>query len=311
MNIHQFKPYVLPTAIVLGLLLHNYCAMFSFIVPYLIFLILILTFCAVDVKKLRVGWLDLWIAIFQIGVGVGGYLLMKSISSSDVLAEGVLIGLLCPVAASVAVISCMLGANRETVTSYTIVGNLMVSIAAPLIFTAIGTHSELSFWQSFLMIIRKIAPTLALPFFIVLALQCWWPKASRAIAKINGAGFWLWSFALLFTLGQTIDYIFLHGEGNWGNIAWLGLLALVVCALQFGMGKLIGHFYGDTISGGQLLGQKNTAMGIWMSNTFLNPLSAVIMAFYSIFQNLFNSWQIWRFEKKQRHSTIHRHDIRS
>ena len=49
-------------------------------------------------------------------------------------AQGVLIGVLCPVAASVVVIASMLGAKRETTTAYTIVGNLMVAIIAPVLF---------------------------------------------------------------------------------------------------------------------------------------------------------------------------------
>ena len=36
----KIKSYVLPIAIVLGLLLHDYCAAFSVVVPYIIFTIL-------------------------------------------------------------------------------------------------------------------------------------------------------------------------------------------------------------------------------------------------------------------------------
>ena len=47
----RFRPYVLPVAIVLGLLLHRWCAMFSFLVPFIIFSILLLTFTAVDLRR--------------------------------------------------------------------------------------------------------------------------------------------------------------------------------------------------------------------------------------------------------------------
>jgi hypothetical protein len=33
-------------------------------------------------------------------------------------------------------------------------------------------------------------------------------------------------------------------------------------------------------------------MGIWMANTFLTPLSSVFLAFYSVFQNVWNAWQL-------------------
>ena len=288
----KIRSYILPIAIVLGLLLHEYCASFSVAVPYLIFSILLLTFSAVDVRKLRFSPMFVWILLFQVVVSIGVYGLMKALGSSDVLAEGVMMASLCPVAASVAVVSCMLGADRQTVTSFSIIGNLVMSIVAPAYFTLIGVQPEMTFMASFLSILKRVGVVIGLPFFVALALQLWLPKANNFLSRYKGLSFYLWSIALLFTIGQTIDFIFLHGKGNWNVIIWLAVASLLFCALQFALGKWIGRKYGDVIAGGQLLGQKNTAMGIWMANHYLHPLASVSMAFYAIFQNLFNSWQI-------------------
>ena len=294
----KIKSYVLPIAIVLGLLLHEYCAAFSVVVPYIIFSILLLTFSAVDIRKLRFKPLFVWIVLFQVGVSIGGYGLLKALGVNEIIAEGVLVGVLCPVAASVAVVSTMLGADRNTVTSYTVVGNLLVSIVAPVYFSFIGLNQDMPFLESFLLILRRIGTVIGLPFFIALTLQLCIPKANAFIRRYKGLAFYLWALALFLTLGQTIDFIFLHGKGNWSSILWLGISALAFCILQFGLGKWIGHKYGDTIAGGQLLGQKNSAMGIWMANHYLHPLASVYLAFYSVFQNVFNSWQIWRHDRK-------------
>lgn len=288
----RIRPYVLPIAIVLGLLLHKWCAIFSFLVPFIIFAILLLTFTAVDLRKLRFSMLDLWLMLFQIVVSTGGYTLITLLGGSHIVAEGLLIGVLCPVASSVAVIACLLGANRETVTTYTIVGNLMVALVAPVVFSLVGDHPELDIVDSMLLMFSKIGSTLALPFFLAVLLQLLLPKANAVLARYNALGFYLWAIALLFTLGQTIDYIFLNGEGNWSSIIWLGGLSLLFCVVQFATGRWLGKKYGDVIGGGQLLGQKNTAFGIWMANTFLSPLSSVFLAFYSVFQNVWNAWQL-------------------
>lgn len=295
----KIRSYILPIAIVLGLLLHEYCATFSVAVPYLIFSILLLTFSAVDVRKLKFNPMFIWILLFQITVSIGLYALLKALGASLVLAEGVMMAALCPVASSVAVVSCMLGANRNTVTSFTIIGNLVISIIAPAYFTLIGVHPEMTFIASFLSILKRVGVVIGLPFFVALALQMWLPKVNNVLSRYKGLSFYLWSVALLFTIGQTIDFIFLHGEGNWHIIIWLGVASLLFCIVQFALGKWIGSKYGDIIAGGQLLGQKNTAMGIWMANHYLHPLTSVILAFYAIFQNLFNSWQIWRYERKK------------
>ncbi len=298
-SMQKIKSYVLPIAIVLGLLFHDYCAAFNGVVPYIIFTILLLTFTAVDVRKLRFKSLFTWIIFFQVVVSLGSYSLLKLLNVNEIIAEGILIGVLCPVAASVAVVSTMLGADRNTVTSYTVIGNLLVSVVAPIYFSFIGVNQDMPFWTSFLQILRRVGTVIGLPFFVALALQLAWPKANSFIARYKGLAFYFWAVALFLTLGQTIDFIFLHGKGNWNNILWLGLSALLFCIIQFGFGKWIGHKYGDTIAGGQLLGQKNSAMGIWMANHYLLPLASVYLAFYSVLQNLFNSWQIWYHEKKR------------
>ena len=296
----KIKSYVLPIAIVLGLLLHEYCAAFSVVVPYIIFTIILLTFTAVDITKLRFKPLFAWIILFQVVVSLGMYVLLKALKINEIIAEGILIGVLCPVAASVAVVSTMLGADRNTVTSYTVIGNLVVSIVAPVYFSFIGVNQDMPFLSSFVHILRRIGTVIGLPFFVALTLQLCLPKANRVISRYKGLAFYLWAVALFLTLGQTIHFIFLNGKGHWNSILWLGISALLFCIIQFGLGKWIGHKYGDTIAGGQLLGQKNSAMGIWMANHYLHPLASVYLAFYSVFQNVFNSWQIWYYGKRKK-----------
>lgn len=292
----KYRQYVLPAAIVLGLLLHNVCASLSFLVPKLIFLILFLTFSAVDLRKIRFNWLDLWLIVYQIVASAVLYLGITLLGGSKIIAEGAMMAALCPVAASSTVIACMLGASRQTMTGYSIFGNLMVAIVAPLFFVLIGDHPEQSLGTAYLLMLGKIGSTLALPFFAVLALQVVWPKANAWVSRYTGWSFYVWAIALLLTLGQTIHFIFKQGQGHWAVIAWLGGISLLACIFQFWLGHRLGRRFGDVVSGGQLMGQKNSAMGIWMCVTFLNPLSSVLMAFYSVFQNLYNAWQIARYK---------------
>jgi BASS family bile acid:Na+ symporter len=295
---HKIRPYVLPIAIVLGLLFHSWCGVLKVAVPYLIFSILLLNFAAVDVKKMHFSKMYLWLMLYQMGVSIGMYYLLKAFNASEILAQGVMLGVLCPVAASVVVIACMLGANRETVTSYTIIGNLMVAIVAPIYFSFIGNHQEIPFWTSFWMILGKIGTVIALPFFVALTTQVVMPKVHDLLCKIKGSSFYLWALALTITLGQTIDFMFMEGKENLSAIFWLGVFSIAFCAVQFALGKYIGYKYGDIIAGGQLLGQRNSAMGIWMANTYLNPLAAIFPALYSVWQNLFNSIQLWVHDRK-------------
>lgn len=295
---HRFRSFVLPFAILTGLLFHRYLVYVRELTPYLIFLILLLNNVAVDMKKLKVTKLDGWLILFQLVVSIGSYLLFKLFGASEVVAQGVLIGVLCPVAASSVVIATILGANRETVTTYTIVGNLMVALVAPICFSFIGIQQDMPYFQSMWLIFRRVAPAIALPFFVALFLQRVLPRVNIFLCNYKGTSFYLWAAALTITLGQTIDFMFLHGREQLPAILAMGIGSIVYCAIQFAFGKWLGSLYGDRIAGGQLLGQKNSAMGIWMANTYLLPLASVFPALYSIWQNLFNSWQMWRKDSR-------------
>jgi len=84
--------------------------------------------------------------------------------------------------------------------------------------------------------------------------------------------------------------------GGW-TLALLVILPLFITLIQFSIGKWVGGFYGERVSAGQALGQKNTIVGIWLTVTFLNPVAAVAPGAYVLWQNLVNSWQIWCKEK--------------
>ena len=56
---------------------------------------------------------------------------------------------------------------------------------------------------------------------------------------------------------------------------------------------------------GQALGQKNTVLAIWMAYTYLNPLSSVGPGSYVLWQNLINSWQLWKKRKREEEEAQH------
>ena len=110
--------------------------------------------------------------------------------------------------------------------------------------------------------------------------------------------FYLWALSLAIVTGKTLDSV-LNFRGDGVTEILIVLAALVACCLQFFLGKQIGGAYNDRISGGQSLGQKNTILAIWMALTYLNPLSSIGPGSYVLWQNIVNSWQLWKKRKKE------------
>lgn len=298
----KLRSYVLPTALVLGGLLHAYCSDLAFVTPWCIFLILLLNFVAVDFHGLRPHRVFWPLLALQAVLPLVLYLALKMAGADEALAQGVLIGVLCPVAASVVVIACMLGARREMVTAFTLVAYLMTTFLAPVYFSFIGVNQQLPFMESFLLILGHTFPVLALPFFLAYVLRRFLPRVSSCLEGWKDLSFPIWAFVLMISLGQTVHSIILRMDQDALVIISLGIAAALLCIAQFLVGRLIGKPFGERVASGQLLGQKNSAMGIWMAGIYLDPLSAVYFAFYAIFQNLFNSYQLWALDRKVKKS---------
>ena len=230
--------------------------------------------------------------IFQIIFSLGLYFILRFFDES--IAQGVLVTVLTPTATSAVVIAVMLGANLNTMVTYTMLCNLVVAITAPLLFSFIGEHVDMAFWPSFWFILRKIFPILGVPLFLALFIKFISPKVNTFISRHQNISFYIWAASLTIVIGRTIDFIYQQGNSKIFLIIMMGVASAVLCVIQFAYGKYIGKKYGDIVAGGQALGQKNTVLAIWMAQNYLLPLSSIVPALYVLWQNLFNSYQLWK-----------------
>jgi len=67
----------------------------------------------------------------------------------------------------------------------------------------------------------------------------------------------------------------LQDDGNYTLEVIIAVTSLIICLLQFYFGRKIGARFGRTVAGGQGLGQKNTVLAIWLTQTYLNPLATL------------------------------------
>ena len=68
--------------------------------------------------------------------------------------------------------------------------------------------------------------------------------------------------------------------------------------MQFAFGRWLGERCGRRVSTSQALGQKNTVFVIWLGYTFLNPVTSLAGGFYSIWHNVYNTWQLRQCAKQ-------------
>ncbi|HPV88125.1 MAG TPA: transporter [Bacteroidales bacterium] len=290
----KIRPFALPFALLLGFLFHGLCRQLQFVTPYLIFLILFMTLCDIDIRKVRVRSLHIWLVLFQLGAAACFYFIFLPVNK--VLAQGAMMGVLAPVAVSSTVIAVMLGARMENMITYTILYNIVLALTTPLIFSFVGHLADLSFWASSWLIIRKVAPIIVFPLGAALLCQRFFPRLTKGIVRYKTIPFYLWAVALILVIGQTIDFIYHQDRSGISLILVMFLISLVQCILQFAFGRWLGNRYGDKVAGGQALGQKNALLAVWMTQMYLHPMASVVPASYVLWQNIWNSFQLWRIK---------------
>ena len=221
---------------------------------------------------------------------------LTSDADTKLVLEGVFICIICPTAAAAPVVTEKLGGSIGSLTIYTIIANVVTSIIIPLFFPMVEKSADIEFFSAVLMVLKNVTLVLVVPLALALTSRKVIPAFTSWLAKQKDLGFYLWCVNLAIVSGVTVRNI-LQSTVSGHSLLLLLILPLFVTVAQFAIGKAVGRPFGDSISAGQALGQKNTVVGIWLTISFLNPLAAVAPGAYVLWQNMVNAWQLWYKDK--------------
>ena len=297
--------------------------------PLLIFSMLFLTFCTIEPKDLKPHRWHWWLLLVQGGVfallAVIALAVMKLFPerSGDlvVLIESAMLCFICPTATAAAVVTRKLGGDVPGITTYIVLINILTALMVPVVIPLIVPEGALGFWVSFGMIVAKVFPLLITPCLCAWLIRYLTPKLHRKLLSYPDLAFYLWSVALTLAIAVTTKSI-VHSTMSFGLILAMSLVSLICCASQFALGRHIGASYvprhwkhpkqcsctaSDAVergkiirkvTAGQSLGQKNTVFAIWLAYTFLTPETAIVGGLYSIWHNIYNSYQLRQQSRK-------------
>ena len=287
--------------------------------PLLIFLMLFLTFCRIEPRELKPHRWHWWLLLVQGGLfvvlGLAAWLLVSFLPDSSaggvVLIESAMLCLICPTATAAAVVTRKLGGDVPGLTTYIVLINLLTALLVPLVVPVIHPQSGTGFWEAFSMILAKVFPLLITPCLCAWLVRYLAPGFHRKLMQYPDLAFYIWAVALALAIAVTTKSI-VHSTLSAGLLLLMSLVSLICCAFQFGMGRYVGSRYRPhlrssaqaeeqgreirKVTAGQSLGQKNTVFAIWMGYTFMTPETAIVGGLYSIWHNIYNSWQLYRAE---------------
>ena len=263
--------------------------------PLLIFAMLFVTFCKIkptDLKPCR------WHAMLLV-VQVGAFALFAAVLilfpdiPCRLLVESAMICFICPTACAAAVVCAKLGGHAAHLITYILLINLAAALFIPLIVPLVNPQEGQTFLTTSVLIIRQVFPTLICPLLLAWTIRYTMPRLAQRLQNTGDTAFYLWTVALTMAIAVTTRSI-MHSDVGIPVLVGIALVTLVSCWAQFTIGRHIGKPSGDHIAAGQGIGQKNTVFAIWMAYTFLTPVTAIAGGFYSVWHNIFNSYQLYK-----------------
>ena len=308
------KDWMLPVAIVTGLTvclcLHGlpgaervetvFSAFARRVQPVMIALMLFLQFSKISPRDLTFHRWHLALLLLQAALFTALTLLAArmDLSEARIGVECAALCLICPTAAAAGVITYKLGGNLSSSVTFVVLDNLLASVLIPLLVPLIHPAGDVAFLQGFFRIARRVFPILVLPLLAAWTVRYTSPHLQEALEKRIGWAFYVWGICLTLAIYLATEALLHSGISLQGALLIAGV-ALACTLVQFLTGRLAGKPYGhmESVTAGQALGQKNTGFLIWIAYTMMTPVTAVSGGLYSIFQNLFNSWELYERRK--------------
>ena len=309
------KNWTLPVAIVVGSVCYltfywipaldtlgnQLSPIFDIIFPLFVFLTLLITFCKVDYHQLRPHRWHIGVLLAQlllIAVTIGVIFWVEEHAEQKLLWEALLTCIIGPSASAAPVVVGKLGGNINTMTTYVMLSSLASTILIPLVFPILEPSAGIAFFDAFLVILHKVAIVLLLPLILGWFIKHYLPRLQRRIAAMPNLSFYTWAISLSITTGITVKNI-VHSNATMMLLIWIAVTTLLLCFVQFVIGRGVGRWLGEEVNAGQGLFQKNTALSIWVAYMYLNPVASVGAGCYVLWQNVINSFEIWQDRKRQ------------
>lgn len=294
---------MLPVALIGGAVFYRWIGYLTFLSPYLIFTMLFITYCRLELREFRPGRFELTLLTVQMIFATVVYFALLPVSHT--VAEGVFICVFIPTATAAPVITSMLGGSISRVATYSLICNIFVALTGPVVLAAVGDHSEYTFIESLLLIMSKVLPLLLLPIVCAVAVTRFAPRFHAVLVRSQSISFYLWAVALFIIVGSCVSFAITHWNADASyDMTALAFGALGVCLAQFKIGRAVGRRLGDTVAGGQGLAQKNTVLAVWLALVYMNPIASIGPASYIAWQNIVNSWQLVNHNRHAGNTTV-------
>ena len=270
-------------------------AQYSFLIRWLLMTMLLVVFLGLDIKDMKLRKSHFLLLLVNVIIGVSAYVIVKWITRDEILAKSAFFVGITPTATAAAVVMGFLNGNIGYVLSAFVVTNVGIAFLMPGLLGWVCGNSSMSFM---LRVFESLAFLLVIPYCAAAVIRKIYPAARELPKKIRTGTFGLWSITLLIIAATAADFFSKNPDVSGWIVAETALIALILCALNFSLGHLLGE-KGLRREASQSLGQKNTTLTIYLALVYAGPLAAMGVISYVLWHNSWNAIQLFMHDRKK------------
>ena len=288
----QGKGLALLLAMMLGALLPH-AHIFSFLVQFLLMIMLFFAFLDVEFKPQRFQKSVIWILLANAAVAFSVYLVLAPLDL--MLALSAFMTAIAPTAIAAPVIIGFIHREVEYVVASVLLTNIASAVIVPLALPSLlRAQVQISIWE----VLQPVLVVMFVPLILARLISRLPSNAQTIVRRGKSLSFPVWLVNLFIISANASNFLRSESSSSAFALSSIALTSLVICVLNFGLGALLGGRR-NWQEASQSLGQKNLSFVIWIALTFINPLVAMGPMFYIVYHHLYNSWSIYQFEKRR------------
>ncbi len=297
----QLKTWLMTNGKVVSLLVTMFIGAFvpqaqvlTFMVQYLLMTMLFFAFLDLPTKQLSIQPGVIKVLLANLLLGIGWYFLFSLVDHE--LAMTAFICATAPTAISSTVIVGFIRGKVSFMVAAVLITNIVAALVIPFILPkVVGTSVQISTWD----VLFPVLITMFVP-LILARLSTHLPTKAQAVLHAGKKlSFPVWLFNLFIISAKASNFMINERSGSFTLLFQIAGVALIICIVNFAVGAILGgRDYWQESS--QALGQKNNTFAIWIALTFMSPLVAMGPTIYTFYHHLYNTWQIYRFEKRKK-----------
>ncbi len=288
MNPGFARTFAILSAIALGALLPQ-AHVLAAAIRWLVMAMLFFVFLQTRLSRSALHRSHLVLLLANLLLGFAAWALGWAIGGREIALAAFFAGIT-PTAIAAPVIISFLKGRVDYVVAAFLLTNIVVAALLPFMLPVVLGRATP---EAFAQVAASVGVVVFVPMAIAWTVRAAHPPAAQWPGKLRNLSFGLWVLAMFLITSNASDFIRQHTEVPRGVLLEIAGTSLLVCIVNFALGRLIGgrEFPREA---SQALGQKNTTFTIYLALAYASPLVALGPTCYVIWHNLWNSWQLHR-----------------